>query len=46
MKAAMAASSVRSADEYGGIGFAPANGVARCPGSPCTGPASRYGADQ
>ncbi len=42
----MAASSARSAGEYGGGGFAPANGVPRCPGSPCTGPASRYSADR
>ena len=36
---------VRPASTAGG-GFAPANGVARCPGSPCTGLASRYSADR
>ena len=44
--AAMAASSARSAGEYGSGGLAPANGVPRCPGSPCTGSASRYRADR
>ena len=44
--AAMAASSARSAGEYGAGASAPANGVARCPGSPCTGLASRYSADR
>ena len=38
--------SARSAGEYGGGGFAPANGVPRCPGSPCTGAASRYRAER
>ena len=44
--AARAASSARSAGEYGAGALAPANGVARCPGSPCTGLASRYSADR
>ncbi len=44
--AATAASSARSAGEYGAGGLAPANGVPRCPGSPCTGAASRYSADR
>ena len=44
--AAMAASSARSAGEYGAGAFAPGNGVARCPGGPCTAPASRYSADR
>ena len=44
--AARAASSARSAGEYGGGGLAPANGVPRCPGSPCTGAASRYSAER
>jgi hypothetical protein len=41
-----AASSARSAGEYGTGARAPANGVARSPGSPCTGLASRYSADR
>ena len=44
--AAIAASSARPAGEYGAAAFAPANGVPRCPGSPCTGAASRYSADR
>ena len=44
--AAMAASPARPAGEYGAGGLAPANGAARCPGAPCTGPASRYSADR
>ena len=44
--AATAASSARSAGEYGAGALAPANGVARCPGAPCTGLASRYSADR
>ncbi len=44
--AAMAATSARSAGGYGAGALAPANGVARCPGSPCTGLASRYNADR
>ena len=44
--AATAASSARSAGEYGADALAPANGVARWPGSPCTGIASRYSADR
>ena len=44
--AAIAASSARSAGEYGAGAAAPANGVARIPGSPCTGTASRYSADR
>ena len=44
--AAMEASSARSAGEYGGAALAPANGVPRCPGPPCTGLASRYNADR
>jgi hypothetical protein len=44
--AAMAASSARSAGEYGAGAPAPANGVARCAGAPCTGLASRYSADR
>ena len=44
--AAIAASSARSPGEYGAGALAPGNGVARCPGSPCTAPASRYSADR
>ena len=34
--AATAASSARSGAEYGTGALAPGNGVARCPGGPCT----------
>jgi hypothetical protein len=44
--AATAASSARSAGEYGAGALAPANGVARCPGGPCVTSASRYSADR
>ena len=44
--AATAASSARSAGEYGAGAFAPGNGVARCPAGPCAGLASRYSADR
>ena len=44
--AATAASSARSAGEYGAGALAPGNGVARCPGGPCTASASRYSADR
>jgi len=44
--AAIAASSARPAGEYGAAAFAPANGVPRRPGAPCTGAASRYSADR
>ena len=44
--AATAARSARSAGEYGAGAFAPANGVARRPGRPCTPAASRYSADR
>ena len=44
--AARAASSARSAGEYGAGAFAPANGAARCPGGPQAAPASRYSADR
>ena len=44
--AARAASSARSAGEYGAGAFAPANGVGRCPGGPFTTTASRYSADR
>ena len=44
--AATAASPARPAGEQGGGGLAPANGVPRCPGSPCTGAASRDSADR
>jgi len=42
----MAASSARSASEYGAGAFAPANGAGRCPGGPWTPTASRYSADR
>jgi hypothetical protein len=42
--AAIAASSARSAREYGAGALAPANGVGRCPGGPCPASASRYSA--
>ena len=44
--AATAATSARSAGEYGGGAFAPGNGVARCPAGPCAASASRYSADR
>ena len=44
--AAAAASSARSAGEYGAGAFAPGNGVGRCPGGPCLASASRYSADR
>ena len=44
--AATAASSARSAGEYGAGALAPANGVARCPAGPCAASASRYSADR
>ncbi len=44
--AATAASSARSAGEYGAGAPAPGNGVARCPGGPCLASASRYNADR
>ena len=44
--AATAASSARSAGEYGAGALAPGNGVARRPGGPCTAAASRYSADR
>ena len=44
--AARAASSARSAGEYGGRGFAPGNGVGRWPGRPQAASASRYSADR
>ena len=44
--AATAASSARSAGEYGAGARAPANGVARCPAGPCAASASRYSADR
>ena len=43
---AAAARAARSAPEYGGGAFAPANGVARCPGGPCTRPANWYSTDR
>jgi hypothetical protein len=44
--AATAASSARSAGEYGAGALAPANGVGRCPGGPFAVSASRYSADR
>ena len=44
--AAIAASSARSAGEYGAGALAPANGVARCPAGPPAASASRYSADR
>ena len=44
--AARAASSARSAGEYGAGALAPGNGVARCPGGPWAATASRYSADR
>ena len=44
--AARAASSARSAGEYGAGALAPGNGVGRCPGGPCAATASRYSADR
>jgi hypothetical protein len=44
--AAIAASSARSAGEYGAGALAPGNGVGRCPGGPCPASASRYSADR
>jgi hypothetical protein len=44
--AAWAASSARSAGEYGAGALAPGNGVGRCPGRPFAVSASRYNADR
>ena len=44
--AATAASSARSAGEYGAGALAPGNGVARWPGGPWAASASRYSADR
>ena len=44
--AARAASSARSAGEYGAGALEPGNGVGRCPGGPQAATASRYNADR